>query len=332
MSPSPHSLYVGSAATVQRYRGGLLRRGHLCEVFGGTSEGNLKQSLAGTIERFGPDIVHAHDAALSGLDLLGLRSRWVVSISGEDMYERMMQGTNGAAICEVFRRANRVLVPSVEAGATLEDRVPECIANVDVVPRAAVELSTSGTDLRRSLGIPRQRFVILLPGGIRPVKGQHRALGLVRKLRANGADAEMIIVGPKQDEAYVASLEAAIADEPGVRILPALSADRMGAAYRDADVVLNTSTSEGMSPTILEAGMLGCAIVASDSPGNRDVVRHNETGLLFEDEESLAKCVLALCRNRSAAGSLGVRVREDFKRRFRPDVEIDALLSAYAAA
>jgi len=46
----------------------------------------------------------------------------------------------------------------------------------------------------------------------------------------------------------------------------------------------------------------------------------------------MAKQVMALYRNRSAAGALGVRIREDFQRRFDADREVKALLSAYAAA
>jgi glycosyltransferase involved in cell wall biosynthesis len=120
--------------------------------------------------------------------------------------------------------------------------------------------------------------------------------------------------------------------QAGVRVLPTLAYDRMGAAYVDADVVLNTSFSEGAAPTILEAGILGRPVIASDVPGNRDLIRHNETGLLFASEEDMAKQILALYRNRSAAGALGVRIREDFQRRYGCDREVSALLSAYAAA
>src|SRR5262245_27744054 len=62
LAPAPTEVFLGGAATVTRYREGLQRYGHLCELFGGTSDGDLKQSLAGTIGRFKPDIVHAHDA------------------------------------------------------------------------------------------------------------------------------------------------------------------------------------------------------------------------------------------------------------------------------
>ncbi|MBM4060364.1 MAG: glycosyltransferase family 4 protein [Planctomycetes bacterium] len=332
LSPSPPHLHLGGIATVNRYRTGLQQRGHLCEVFGSTSEGVLKQSLEGTIGRFRPDIVHAHDALRTGVHLLGLRTPWVVSLSGEDLHHDMLLEDQGPLVCEVLRRAYRVLVPNEVAQALVEQRVPEAIGKVDVVPRAAVRLPTGGTDLRRSLGIPRQRFLVFLPGGLRPIKGQHRAMSLVCVLRKQGADVEMILAGPDQDAVYAGELRGHYGKQPGVRVLPALAHDRMGAAYADADVVLNTSLSEGAAPTILEAGMLGRPVVAADVPGNRELLRHKETGLLFGDEQEMARQVLALYRNRSAAGALGVRIREDFQRRFDEGREIGGLLSSYAAA
>lgn len=324
--------FRGSANTVNRYREGLQHRGHLAELFGNAGEGELKQSLAGTIGRFKPDIVHAHDAYRMGLNLLGLKLPWVVSMSGEDFHKDMVEGESAPLVCEVFRRAHRVLVPTKEAAERMERQLPATVGKIDIVPRSTKPLVTGGTDLRRSLGIPKSRFLILLAGGIRPIKGQHRSLALVRVLRASGVDAEMIIVGPEQDADYAAELKHLALSEPGVRILPALSPERMGAAYLDADVVLNVSFSEGLSPVILEAGMLGRPVVASKVPGNVDLIKDKETGLLFSDEEGMVKRVLAIARNRSAAGALGVRMREDIKRRFRPDQEIDQLLSAYAAA
>jgi L-malate glycosyltransferase len=332
LTPSPSHLFLGGINTVNRYREGLQSRGHLCELFGGTSEGGLKQSLAGTIGRFRPDVVHAHDALRTGLQLLGLRTPWVVSLSGEDLHFDMTDEERGPLVCEVLRRAHRVLVPTAEAGALVEARVPDAVGKVDVVPRAALRLPTTGTDLRRSLGIPRQRFLVFLPGGLRPVKGQHRALAVIRYLRAAGADIEMILAGPDQDAGYAAELRAQCQQQAGIRLLPTLAHDRMGACYTDADAVLNTSLSEGASPIVLEAGMLGRPIVAANVPGNREILRHRETGLLFDDEDDMAKQILALHRNRSAAGALGVRVREDFQRRFGAEREMAALLSAYAAA
>lgn len=332
LTPSPTHLHLGGIATVNRYREGLQGCGHLCELFGGTSEGGLKQSLEGTIGRFNPDIIHAHDALRCGMYLLGSRTPWVISLSGEDLHCDALDPVHGPMVCEVIRRANRVLVPSEQAALVVEERVPEAIGKIDVVARAAVKLPTSGTDLRRSLGIPRQRFLVFLPGGLRPIKGQHRAISVISLLRAAGADVEMILAGPEQDPTYAGELRELCKQQTAVRVLPTLAKERMGAAYLDADVVLNTSLSEGAAPTILEAGILGRPVIASDVPGNRELIRHKETGLLFQNEDEMAKQILALCRNRSAAGLLGVRIREDFGRRFDVEREIRSLLSAYAAA
>ena len=332
LTPAPTKLHMGGFATVARYRDGLQQLGHVCELYGPSGEGGHEQPLAAAIGRFQPDIVHAHDARRCGVQLLGSRTPWVISIAGEDLHQDVLDSKHGPIVCEVLRRAHRVLVPSEHAASLVAERVPGAADKVDVVARAATALPTDGTDLRRSLGIQRQRFLVFLPGGIRPVKGQHRAISAIPKLRAAGVDIEMIIAGASQDEAYAARVRAEADDTPGVRVMPSLARERMGAAYADADVVLNTSLSEGAAPTILEAGMLGRPVIASDIPGNRALIRHNETGLLFADEESMAKQILALYRNRTAAGTLGVRVREDFMRRFSADREVAGLLSSYAAA
>jgi hypothetical protein len=103
LTPAPSEVFLGSTATVSRLRRGLQRQRHVCEVFGDTTEGGLKQSLEGTIGRFRPDIVHAHDAFRTGTGLLGLRTPWVVSIGGEDFYRDMLDEHYGMLVCEVFR-------------------------------------------------------------------------------------------------------------------------------------------------------------------------------------------------------------------------------------
>src|SRR5690606_16179742 len=115
-----------------RYREGLQRRGHLCELFGHSGEGDLKQSLEGTLGRFRPDIVHGHDASRTGIQLLGSRVPWVVSVSGEDLHVETRDPERGALVCEVYRRASRVLVPSPDTAQALEELLPETVGKIDV--------------------------------------------------------------------------------------------------------------------------------------------------------------------------------------------------------
>jgi len=59
----------------------------------------------------------------------------------------------------------------------------------------------------------------------------------------------------------------------------------MRSAYEGADVVLNASSSEGLSNVLLEAKAAGKPILASDIPGNRHPVLGEDgdapAGLLF---------------------------------------------------
>jgi glycosyltransferase involved in cell wall biosynthesis len=48
-----------------------------------------------------------------------------------------------------------------------------------------------------------------------------------------------------------------------------------------ADLLWNGSLYEGQSNTILEAMQAGVPVIASDIPGNRELVRDGETGILF---------------------------------------------------
>ncbi|MGH7899162.1 MAG: glycosyltransferase, partial [Candidatus Binatia bacterium] len=71
------------------------------------------------------------------------------------------------------------------------------------------------------------------------------------------------------------------------------------------------SLYEGLSHVLLEAMSAGLPIVASDVPGNRELIVHGENGLLFphDDRENLARCVERLADRPD--------LRERFARRSR---------------
>ncbi len=65
--------------------------------------------------------------------------------------------------------------------------------------------------------------------------------------------------------------------------------------YRSARVFVNPSEKEGWGLTVLEANACGTPVVASDSPGLRDSVRHEQTGLLVPHGD-VAACADAISR------------------------------------
>jgi glycosyltransferase involved in cell wall biosynthesis len=77
--------------------------------------------------------------------------------------------------------------------------------------------------------------------------------------------------------------------------------------YAASDIALNTSDSEGLSNSVLEGMGAGLPIIASDIPGNREVVQNNLTGFLFipGDPEDLSKKIITLLSNRDLMHQMG---------------------------
>jgi glycosyltransferase involved in cell wall biosynthesis len=63
---------------------------------------------------------------------------------------------------------------------------------------------------------------------------------------------------------------------------------------RAAWVLVQPSPKEGWGLTVIEAGASGTAVVAADSPGLRDSVRRDETGLLvpYGDDTAMAEALV----------------------------------------
>ena len=62
----------------------------------------------------------------------------------------------------------------------------------------------------------------------------------------------------------------------------------MAEVYAAAHVVCLPSYREGLPTVLLEAAACGCALVTTDVPGCREVVRDGETGLMVASRDPMA--------------------------------------------
>jgi len=161
-----------------------------------------------------------------------------------------------------------------------------------------------GVDLERFSGerIPHEGYRVLFVGQMRPYKGLKVLLNAVR-----GLDAELWVVGDGPDrEEYENYAKKLGLDK--VRFFGAVSDDELRWIYLNSDVLVlpSISLNEAFGLVTLEAAAAGCAVVASDLPGVRDVV--GEFGVLIRpnDPGSCGKALLALYDE---------SVREDYVRR-----------------
>jgi glycosyltransferase involved in cell wall biosynthesis len=98
-----------------------------------------------------------------------------------------------------------------------------------------------------------------------------------------------------------------------------------------ADVVVLPSYREGLPRSLLEGGAMGRALVASDVPGCREVVRDGENGYLVPpgNAEALAQAMRRLAAEPSTIDRFGHRDRETIEAGFDEQVVISETIEAY---
>lgn len=150
---------------------------------------------------------------------------------------------------------------------------------------------------RQKLSLPATGFIFGVIGRIDPLKGQHRAIEALQRLRSQGRDAELVIAGsPTIDDErclkYDEQLKTLVALEQlnvhflGHRADPALF-------YSAVDLVLMTSESETYGMVTLEAMLAGCPVIGTNSGGTPDLLGEGRYGLLFNrnSTDELVQCI-----------------------------------------
>jgi glycosyltransferase involved in cell wall biosynthesis len=189
--------------------------------------------------------------------------------TGDDLKERGVAAEN-----------IRVIYPGVDTGRYRPDRS---------TPRAA-------------------QPTFLYVGRIKRYKGIEIAIRAVAAASARGCLVRLIVAGQGGDRPRLERLASALGVAPSVRFLGFVSEERKLALLREAWAVVFPSPKEGWGITNLEAAACGTPAIASDSPGLRESVRHDQTGILVphNDAEGLASAMCRVVEDRDLVERLGV--------------------------
>ncbi|MBI5625237.1 MAG: glycosyltransferase family 4 protein [Elusimicrobia bacterium] len=204
-------------------------------------------------------------------------------------------------------------------------------------PGKARLIKSSGVDLQRfrakpepSLG-PGQSPVIILPSRLLWDKGVGEFVEASRIIKERGIRARFILIGDPD------------AENPACVPVPILSAWRdealvewqrwredMPTAFADCHIVCLPSYREGLPKVLLEAAACTRPIVTTDVPGCREIVRHEENGLLVpsRDPQALADALQTLICSPQARQRFGSRGRE-IAAEFSLERVIDQTLGLY---
>jgi len=147
----------------------------------------------------------------------------------------------------------------------------------------------------------------LYVGRLKRYKGVETAIRAVALARQSGAPVHLAIAGQGDDRPRLERLTADLGLTGAVRFLGFVSEDEKRTLLRRSWATVFPSPKEGWGITNVEAAACGTPAVASDSPGLRESVRHDETGLLVpgDDPAALADALQRLARDPALVARLG---------------------------
>jgi glycosyltransferase involved in cell wall biosynthesis len=233
----------------------------------------------------------------------------------------------------------RARFPDAMFAVSEELRQYMCVAGfpgdrVGVVPNGidpGVEVSAgSRAEARHALGLVNWAPVVGTVARLDPVKDLGTLVQAFARVRQQVPGARLVVVGDGVERARLeqharqANLDGSVqftGMRPDARLLlPAF------------DVYVNSSVSEGISLTILEAMAASLPVVATRVGGNPEVVDEDRTGTLVppRDGEALASAMLSVVADPARRAAMGRAGRRRVVGRFSFQRMLDSYVGAYA--
>jgi len=326
ISPYSSGPIRGNITTVNRISSFLVRCG--VELLVLPADTLSPAEMERQLISFAPQLIHGFHALYCG----GLAQRlavrlnvpYVITITGSDLHDPLLR--NHSETVRAIQSAQAVVCFDASEAAELAGYFPHIANRVAVVAQGVEVLPVSAAD---NFGLTEDAFVLLLPAALRPVKRIEFPLQALAPLISQFPAIRLVIAGGIIDQDYAATIRSMLSDAPYAVWLGEIPRERMGSLYARADVVLNCSRFESMPNTLLEAMALERPVLAVDIPGNRTLVRHDDTGLLYRDQKSFSKSVIRLEGDAGLRTVLGRHAGEHICASFSPQNEAQQYIRLY---
>ena len=140
--------------------------------------------------------------------------------------------------------------------------------------------------LANSMSVNKDKLTICMVGRLNPQKRYERALYVVKRLKADGLDFVLWILGEGNLENQLRTLIGELDIEDCVQLIGFVKPSY--AYMKAADIYWNTSDAEGYPLVVCEALCLGLPVVATSICGTKEILGNGQYGCLtLEDEDDI---------------------------------------------
>lgn len=210
----------------------------------------------------------------------------VTTLQGEDVARTKRSGLDRMLLRWTLQRSAQVVAVAEGQIEIISERMEGLADRVIVIPNA---VEPGFLQIQKHAADKPGRLNLLYVGSLIPRKAVDVVLEAVAVASATGSIG-LVVAGDGPERMKLEALARDLGLEKSVQFRGLVPAGELPSLLGVADALVLASHSEGLPNVVLEALAAQVPVVASAIPGNIELIRDHETGLLFptDDVEALA--------------------------------------------
>jgi len=268
------------------------------------------------IRRFKPDIIHTHTAKAGFVGRMASIFSGQKSIRVHTFHGHLLHGYFGPGKTKLVILVEKLLAfftdQLLAVGKQVqEDLIAAGIGNSNkfavIPPGLQLAKVPSRHDARIELGLDQNEIYCAFIGRITQIKRPDRFLDVVAQVKADGVKVKFIAAGAGDQLRYCQ-------DRVTTENLPVTFLgwrEDIEVVLAAADFVILTSDNEGTPLSLIQAGMVGIPVIATNVGSTNEIVVNGKTGFLTDlSFEQLAAAVTKLAENVDLCAQMGTAGKE----------------------
>jgi glycosyltransferase involved in cell wall biosynthesis len=278
-----------------------------------------------------PDIIHAHWIIPQGLIAVCvgtlLRIPVITTAHGSDAFS--LRGRFLAALKHFVLRHSQAWTANTKATA---GNVEHGALNMPNIVPMGVDIFQFGN--QAPVTTKRSKHIVLFVGRLVAAKGVSDLLEAFAALPAElRSETELWIIGEGSERTKLEQRAQTLKIDTSVRFLGRIPHDALPGYYATADLYVAPSIIEGQGVALIEAMASGLPVIAYETGGIRDVVSHEETGILIapRDIQSLSKALVTLLQDSGLRRRLGRQGQHNSRQQYNWEAIAQQLIDVFSS-
>jgi glycosyltransferase involved in cell wall biosynthesis len=268
------------------------------------------------IRRFKPDVIHTHTAKAGVVGRVGSILSGHKSVRVHTFHGHLLNGYFGAGKTKLVILVEKFLALFTDQLLAVGARVKDDLLAAGIGNQSKFGVMPPGLQLaevpsrssaRRELSLNDDAVYCAFIGRITQIKRPDRFLDVVTEIKSHGIDLHFVVAGAGELLQYCQDR----AESENLPVTFLGWREDIEVVLAAADFVLLTSDNEGTPLSLIQAGMVGIPVVATNVGSTNEIVVNGETGLLTDlSVKELSDAVAKVATDSALRAKMGTAGRE----------------------